>query len=262
MLLGNNFVACRRFLWLGVHAQRSLFIHSEATPNPNSRKFIPEEDSTALSFFKNGSASPAFEWRLKDGKKDMELIYNTSGRNPPERLTALATELLQLDGVSRIFIGSNFLTATKNSRDWSYLSPEITSVLDTYFAISASSPDKDASAGNALESEKEIEEGDDEVANMVMELLDTKVRPYVQSDGGDIAFVSYSNGTVKVRLHGACSSCASSSETLKRGVAAMMKYYIPEVMDVIDVNAEPGGLEDASLKAFEVFENELNKKAH
>lgn len=95
---------------------------------------------------------------------------------------------------------------------------------------------------------------------MVIELLDTKVRPYVQSDGGDIAFIDYSDGIVRVKLHGACSSCASSSETLKRGVAAMMKYYIPEVFDVVDVNEEPGGLDSASLEAFEAFESELKNK--
>ncbi|KAM0681917.1 hypothetical protein MDAP_002882 [Mitosporidium daphniae] len=258
----------QRFL-LNRIARRTLFIHSEATPNPSSRKFIPEENDSIVPFFKNeSSSSPAFEWGLKENKRELELLYNTSGRNPPKRLTTLANELLQLDGISRIFIGVRFLTATKGpetSSDWAHLSPRITSILDSYFTTTPTETALDEGnfiAPETLQRENgaTVDSDHEEVTKMVIELLDTKVRPYVQSDGGDIAFIDYSDGIVRVKLHGACSSCASSSETLKRGVAAMMKYYIPEVFDVVDVNEEPGGLDSASLEAFEAFESELKNK--
>lgn len=245
--------------------KRYLFIHSESTPNPDSRKFIPEDNGKSLYFFNsNSSTSPALEWKYNHKLSEtdnVELIYNSSGITPSKNLSSLVKDLLKHQEITRIFIGLGFLTATRadSSINWTHLSPKITSIIDKYFlTLDSLDPEEEAplnkdTAGITSSTE------DDEISGMVKELLDTKIRPYVQSDGGDIAFVSCSNGIVKVKLHGACTSCASSSETLKRGVASMMKYYIPEVMDVIDVTEE-SEQSSVSLEAFEELEKGLQQK--
>lgn len=183
-----------------------MFIQTESTPNPLTLKFLPGQDVL-------GAGSTRF------------YTSNTKAEDSP-----LARELFRVKGVSAVFLGSDFITVTKaEDADWSLLKAELlTGIMDFFVAglpvleeKSASTPAKAAPAGENSEIVKEI-----------IELIDTRVRPAVAQDGGDIIFHSYADGIVHLEMHGACSGCPSSTLTLKQGIENMLKHYIPEIQSV------------------------------
>ena len=187
-----------------------MFIETEDTPNPATLKFIPGGRDVM------GGAGTA------------DFTSAQSAQRSP-----LATALFSLEAVSRVFLGADFVTVTKaESEEWSQVRPLVMSVLVDHFV-----------SGRAVvegEAEPAREDGDGEDAEIIAqikELLDTRVRPAVASDGGDIVFRGYRDGVVSLHMQGACSGCPSSSATLKHGVENMLRHYVPEVQSVEQVEA-------------------------
>lgn len=181
-----------------------MFIQTETTPNPATLKFLP-----GCVVMDNGTANfPGPE---------------TAARSP------LALKLFEIDGVAGVFLGADFITVTKMpEREWEVLKPVLLSAIMDHFtlgdAVITSDPDDDS---DALDDEQE-----GEIAARIRELIDTRVRPAVAVDGGDILFCGFEDGIVYLHMQGACSGCPSSTATLKHGIENMLRYYVPEVIEV------------------------------
>jgi Fe-S cluster biogenesis protein NfuA len=187
-----------------------MFIQTEATPNPNVLKFLPGKDV------------------LGEGTREFKDI--DQGAASP-----LAEALFQLDGVDRVFFGPDFITVTKatDDQDWRELKAPILAAIMEHFTSGQALLREGAAA--VAHDEDEVYEGETaQVVAEIKDLLDTRIRPAVAQDGGDILFNRFDAGTGVVYLHmrGACSGCPSSSATLRSGVENMLKHYVPEVTRV------------------------------
>ncbi|GMH10226.1 hypothetical protein Nepgr_012067 [Nepenthes gracilis] len=186
---------------------RTMFIQTQPTPNPSSLMFYP--------------AKPVMEVGSADFPNARVAM------NSP-----LAKALFGIDGITRVFFGSDFITVTKSEHtSWDYLKPEIfAAIMDFY----TSGQPLFLDANTAASKDTTIHEDDSEVVAMIKELLETRIRPAVQDDGGDIEYCGFDpeTGIVKLRMQGACSGCPSSSVTLKSGIENMMMHYVPEVKGV------------------------------
>lgn len=153
-----------------------------------------------------------------------------------------------------MFFGGDFITVNKaEDAEWAILKAELFAVIMDFFASGLPIVHKSAQ----VNSDTQIEDDDDEIVVMIKELLDTKIRPTVQEDGGDIIFLGYSDGIVKLKMQGSCSSCPSSIVTLKNGVQNMLQFYIPEVVSVEQVK-EPSDY--VAEDAFEQLEKKIQTK--
>ena len=180
-----------------------MFVQTLNTPNPNSLKFLPGEKV---------SLSGPIEFTDKT-KTSNELIRN----------------ILSVNGVIGIFLSDDFLSVNKNSKiDWEEIKHIIISFINEYY-----------SSGKKFvyesSSERNKQDNLDEIEKKIIKILETKIRPAVARDGGDIKFKEYKDGKVKVELQGSCSGCPSSTMTLKQGVENLLKHYIPEIIEVIPV---------------------------
>ncbi|TVQ56370.1 MAG: NifU family protein [Rhodobacteraceae bacterium] len=179
-----------------------MFIQTEATPNPATLKFLP--GSTVLA---EGSADfPTAE----------------AGEASP-----LARRLFAIDGVEGVFFGADFITVTKGDMDWAHLKPAILGAIMEHFATGEPVMEGAAQAGHA-----DHDGPDAEIVTQIKELLDTRVRPAVAQDGGDITFHGFEKGVVYLHMRGACAGCPSSTMTLKMGIENLLRHYIPEVTEV------------------------------
>jgi len=189
-----------------------MFIQTEQTPNPNTLKFLPGQEvmKTGTVTFTNAEEA---------------------AKSP------LAEALFAIVNVEGVFFGSDFVTVTKKSdTDWSSLkAPILTTIMEHYVSgvpLMAKEGTEKVSATSSTN------EDDDEIVAQIKELIDTKVRPAVAEDGGDIVYRGFEDGIVKLELHGSCSGCPSSTVTLKSGIENMLKHYIPEVEGVESVSGE------------------------
>ena len=177
-----------------------MYIQTEITPNPNSLKFIPG---------KNVSNSGSFEITKKD-ENDNELVRN----------------LLSVNGVMGIFLGEDFLTINKdNNTSWEDIKHIVISLINDFY-----SNGKECVLDKNLDSEEK--KNFIEIEKQIIKILDTKIRPAVAKDGGDIKFKSFKDGVVHVELQGSCSGCPSSLMTLKQGVQNLLCHYVEEVKSV------------------------------
>ena len=177
-------------------------IHTEQTPNPDSLKFLSENTISSVGM-------EEFQ------KKDKDKINNN-----------FIKKLLEVEGVELILLAQNFLTVKKNnSVSWDALKPTVVSHINDYF-------EKNKKPILDSINNKSSEETSDEVIKKIKEVLDTKIRPAVARDGGDIKFKSFKNGVVTVELQGSCSGCPSSLMTLKQGVQNLLCHYVEEVKSV------------------------------
>ena len=178
-------------------------IQIENTPNPNSLKFLSEKTLSAIGT----------EEFKKEKEKEIKIPF--------------IKELLNFKGVELILLSEKFLSVKKNSEvSWDELKPMVISHLNDYL---------EKNDEPILKESKKTEKNsniDDETVNKIIEVLDTKIRPAVARDGGDIKFKSFENGVVKVQLQGSCSGCPSSLMTLKQGVQNLLKHYVKEVSSV------------------------------
>ena len=178
-------------------------IQTESTPNPSSLKFLP-------------------------GKIVMEK-ETADFRNAEEaKFSPFALNLFKIDGVEGVFFGSDFISITKNNNyEWQILNPSISETIIEHYKSGAAiilQGEEDKTDTSNTE--------DNEAVIKIKEIIDTKVRPAVAKDGGDITFQSFDNGIVYLQMKGSCSGCPSSTATLKAGIENMLKHYIPEVREV------------------------------
>ena len=176
-----------------------MFVQTEITPNPNSLKFLPG---------KIVSNSGSFEINKKEDTNN-ELLRN----------------LLSINGIQGIFLSKDFISINKNDdASWDEIKHIVISLINDFY-----------SDGNEFVIKKNLkEESKDfkDIEKKIIKLLDQKIRPAVEKDGGDIKFISFENGVVKVQLQGSCSGCPSSTMTLKQGVQNLLCHYLPEVKEV------------------------------
>ena len=179
-----------------------MFIQTQKTPNPNSLKFIPG---------KIVSNSGSFEINNKD-EVNNDLVRN----------------ILSINGVTGIFLGEDFLSVNKKENtNWEDVKHIVISLINEFY-----SDGKEFVIDKKLDNEKK---SFDEVETKIIKILDTKIKPAVARDGGDIKFKEFKNGVVTVQLQGSCSGCPSSTMTLKQGVQNLLCHYIPEVKEVVAV---------------------------
>lgn len=181
-----------------------MFIQTEATPNPATLKFIPGR------------------LVLKSGTADFRAKADAAA-------SPLAARLFDIDGVNGVFLGSDFISVTKSGGEWQHLKPMILgAIMEHYLSGEVGPADEDsndASAGN-------YDPADEDVVNTIKDLLETRVRPAVAQDGGDITFSGFRDGIVYLHMRGACSGCPSSTATLRHGIENLLKHFCPEVHEV------------------------------
>jgi Fe-S cluster biogenesis protein NfuA len=188
-----------------------MFIETEATPNPATLKFLPGRDVLGGR-----------------GTADFTAPAEAAGRSP------LAERVFQVGDVARVFLGADFVTVTKaEDADWTLLRPRVLGAVMEHY-LSGMPVLEGAAEG---EHGEDFDAADQEVVAQIKELLDTRVRPAVAGDGGDIVFRGFREGVVRLRMQGACSGCPSSRATLKHGVETMLRHYVPEVVRVEQVEA-------------------------
>ncbi len=182
-----------------------MFIQTESTPNPATLKFLPGQSV------------------LEAGTADF-ITAEAAGASP------LASRVFAVDGVSGVFFGNDFVTVTKSdSVEWEHVKPAILGAIMEHYQ-SGQPVMLDGAAPAAAHAEHDGEDG--EVVDQIKELLDTRVRPAVAQDGGDITFHGFDRGVVYLHMQGACAGCPSSTLTLKMGIENLLRHYIPEVLEV------------------------------
>ncbi len=179
-----------------------MFIQTEQTPNPSTLKFLPG--------------------RVVMEKGTMDFAGVDTAQFSP-----LARRLFAVEGVERVFLGADFITVSKAAdRDWQILKPSILGGIMEHYT--SGEPVVVLAAGEG----ESAEATDDEVVAQIKELLETRVRPAVAQDGGDIIFQDFRDGVVYLHMQGSCSGCPSSTATLKAGIENMLRHYVPEVHEV------------------------------
>ena len=183
-----------------------MFIQTEATPNPATLKFLPG--------------------RIVMGAGTLDLRDSDEAARSP-----LAQRLFGVSGVSGVFLGSDFITVTKSDGEWPHLKPAILGAIMEHFMSGAPVLAENSTAD--LDEEGEFFAPEDaETVDTIKDLLETRIRPAVAGDGGDITFRGYRDGTVYLVMKGACSGCPSSTATLKHGIQNLLRHFLPEIREV------------------------------
>jgi len=184
--------------------ERPMFIQTEITPNPATLKFLPGRVV------------------LADGVLDMP-TREDAAKSP------LAERLFDIPGVGGVFFGSDFITITKTAGEWQQLKPAILGAIMEHYMSGAPLL---AADGAAAVADEFFDEKDAETVATIKELIETRVRPAVANDGGDITFRGFKDGIVYLGMQGSCSGCPSSTATLKHGIQNLLRHFVPEVVEV------------------------------
>ena len=182
-----------------------MFIQTEATPNPATLKFIPGR--TVLT---SGTA----DYRSADESE----------------ASPLAQKLFEIEGVDGVFLGTDFISVTKDDGEWQHLKPAVLGAIMEHFMSGA--PVVSEGEGAADEHGEAYDADDEATVATIKELLDTRVRPAVAQDGGDITFKGFRDGIVYLSMRGACAGCPSSTATLKYGIENLLRHFCPDVQEV------------------------------
>lgn len=187
-----------------------MFIQTETTPNPATLKFLPGKVV------------------MPDGTADFRDAASAGNSSQ------LAAKLFGVPGVTGVFFGYDFITVTKDDGEWQHLKPAILGTIMEHFMSGApvmiSSNGTDAA--HLHNDEEFFDDADAEIVETIKELIETRVRPAVAQDGGDITFRGFENGTVFLHMKGACAGCPSSTATLKHGIQNLLRHFVPEVQQV------------------------------
>jgi Fe-S cluster biogenesis protein NfuA len=182
-----------------------MFIQTEATPNPATLKFLP------------GRAV------LEGGTLDL--------REPEQAAQSpLAERLFGIAGISGVFFGSDFITVTKNTGEWQQLKPMILGAIMEHFMSGA--PLLAAGSASQGDGDEFFDAADADTVATIKDLIETRVRPAVANDGGDITFKGFKDGVVYLNMKGACSGCPSSTATLRHGIQNLLRHFVPDVTEV------------------------------
>ena len=186
-----------------------MFIQTEATPNPATLKFIPG--------------------RVVLDAGTMEFTNHDAAHRSP-----LAARLFHVPGVTGVFFGYDFITVTKADGDWQHLKPAILGAIMEHY-MSGAPLLADGSAANdeeADEADEFFNEADADTVAQIKDLIETRVRPAVANDGGDITFRGFKDGVVYLNMKGACAGCPSSTATLQHGIQNLLRHFVPDVVEV------------------------------
>jgi Fe-S cluster biogenesis protein NfuA len=188
--------------------EKPMFIQTEATPNPATLKFIPGRivlDGGTIEFTNRDAAV----------------------RSP------LAERLFGVPGVTSVFFGSDFVTVTKDDSDWQHLKPAILGAIMEHYMSGAPLMADGSVGGDEADDENEFfNESDAETVAQIKDLIETRVRPAVANDGGDITFRGFKDGIVYLNMKGSCAGCPSSTATLQHGIQNLLKHFVPDVVEV------------------------------
>jgi Fe-S cluster biogenesis protein NfuA len=186
-----------------------MFIQTERTPNPATLKFLPGQSV------------------MPDGQSAHFSTPEAAQRSP------LAQALFAVEGVSGVFFGADFISVTKaeNAEDWSFLKAPVLGAILNYYMSGMPLFHPSQAFSSAAEDENYAAE-DEDIVIQIKELLDSRIRPAVARDGGDISFHGFREGIVYLHMQGSCAGCPSSTATLKNGIETLLKHYVPEVIDV------------------------------
>jgi Fe-S cluster biogenesis protein NfuA len=185
-----------------------MFIQTEATPNPATLKFLPGKTV------------------LESGTADFASGSDVSS-------SPLAERLFAVPGVSGVFLGSDFITVTKSEGEWQHLKPAVLGAIMEHFLSGAPTLRSEAGPPGGTEF---FDEADAETVETIKELLETRVRPAVAQDGGDITFQGYRDGVVYLNMRGSCAGCPSSTATLRHGIQNLLRHFVPEVREIQPVD--------------------------
>ncbi|KAK5660937.1 hypothetical protein OQA88_12311 [Cercophora sp. LCS_1] len=228
-------------------SRRTIFIQTENTPNPDALKFLPNH-------------------RILPATMSTPFIEYLSPRSTiaPPYPSPLAAQLMDIDGVTSVFYGADFITVTKAAdANWAHIRPEIFALITEAITSGQTivnvverkeGEPSESEQSSAEEDSLSYNENDSEVVGMIKELLETRIRPAIQEDGGDIEFRGFENGYVMLKLRGACRTCDSSTVTLKNGIEGMLMHYIEEVQGVHQVLDQE---EEIAMQEFAKFEEKL-----
>ena len=181
-----------------------MFIQTEETPNPATLKFIP------------GKAV------LPEGTRDF--------RSPDEaRVSPLAERIFSVDGVAGVFLGHDFVTVTKDRVEWPHIKPAVLGAIMEHYLSGAPVL---AQGSTEAADDANYDEADEETVAVIKDLIETRVRPAVANDGGDITFQGFREGVVYLNMKGSCAGCPSSTATLKQGIENLLRHFVPEVEEV------------------------------
>jgi Fe-S cluster biogenesis protein NfuA len=190
-----------------------MFIQTEATPNPATLKFLPGKVV------------------LEEGTADFRDAESAAAASP------LAGRLFEVPGVTGVFFGYDFVTVTKDDGpDWQHLKPALLGAIMEHFMSGQPVMSGQGSVRQDAGDEEFYDKADEEIVLTIKELLDTRVRPAVAQDGGDITFRGYENGVVFLNMKGACAGCPSSTATLKHGIQNLLRHFVPEVQQVEQIS--------------------------
>lgn len=181
-----------------------MFIQTEATPNPSTLKFLPGKVV------------------LDEGTRDFRAADDAA-------VSPLAEKLFTIEGVEGVFFGYDFVTITKGEADWQHIKPAILGAIMEHFMSGAPILHQDEAPATGGE---DFDPADAETVATIKELLDTRVRPAVAQDGGDIVFHGFRDGVVYLHMRGACAGCPSSTATLKHGIENLLRHFLPDVQEV------------------------------
>ena len=186
-----------------------MFIQTEATPNPATLKFIPG--------------------RLVLDGGTMEFVNREAAVRSP-----LAERLFGVSGVASVFYGSDFITVTKKDGDWQHLKPAILGAIMEHYMSGAPLLADGTVAGDDLADQEDefFDEADAETVEQIKDLIETRVRPAVANDGGDITFRGFKDGIVYLNMKGSCAGCPSSTATLQHGIQNLLRHFVPDVVEV------------------------------
>lgn len=184
-----------------------MFIQTEPTPNPETLKFLP--------------GKPVMDEGVVDYTNP-----EAAGDSP------LASRLFAVEGVTGVFLGSDFISVSKDGTPWPHLKPAVLGAIMEHYLSGDPVIAEGAEVASADDGEEDFAEEDAGTVAMIKEILDERVRPAVAGDGGDIIFRSYRDGVVSLSMRGACAGCPSSTMTLQMGIQNLLKHFIPEVREV------------------------------
>jgi Fe-S cluster biogenesis protein NfuA len=185
-----------------------MFIQTEATPNPATLKFLPGRDV------------------LVGEPRDF--------RDPDSAgISPLASAIFELPGVTGVFLGSDFISVTKEEVDWAHIKPAVLGAIMEHYL--SGKPVMNDGVAAVSTGDEFFDENDAETVEVIKELIATRVRPAVAMDGGDITFKGYKEGTVFLHMQGACSGCPSSTATLRNGIENLLRHFVPGVEAVQQV---------------------------
>lgn len=228
-------------------SKRTIFIQTEDTPNADALKFRPNHAVLPDDF----------------PSTFLEYLSPRSTLAPPHP-SPLASQLMQVEGVTSVFYGRDYITITKASETpWPHVKPEVFSLITE--AVTNGQPivnivenkSGEEGQGSSVSEAAEYDPEDEEIVGMIQELLETRIRPAIQEDGGDIEFRGFKDGQVMLKLRGACRTCDSSTVTLKNGIESMLMHYIEEVKGVQQVLDQE---EEVAMNEFAKFEEKLRQQ--